>query len=176
MEKKKKALPLCPVYEKRRQRRVQSMQVTRDLWKPQPLSTSGGITLWPGLLPTLPSAEHGPETAAHFLGSQQVRARVEGARNKAADSTDPASRPDDLETSKKGKHKPSSCAQRPIGNIMGWTTASGSQCLLMPAVRELASSHWVPHVAEALYLPSLCARVVSLQSSRFATLISKMPC
>lgn len=69
-EKKKKALPLCPMYEKRRQRRVQSMQVTRDLWKPQPLPIFGGITLGPGLLPTLPNAEHGPETATHFLAGE----------------------------------------------------------------------------------------------------------
>lgn len=82
--------------------------MNRDLRKPQALSTLGGITLGPGLLHTLPSAEHGLEAAAHFLGW----ARVQRARHKAADGTEAARSPDLLETSNKGKHKPSSYAQQ----------------------------------------------------------------
>lgn len=114
----------------------------------------------------LPSAEHGPEAAAHFLGSQQARARVEGARNKAAENTDPASPRDDLKTSKKGKHKPDSCAQQQWGTSWGWTMASESQCLLMPAVLQLASSQWV-HMQLMLDTSLAHAVVISLQLSNF---------
>lgn len=74
--------------------------MTRDLPEPQPLSTRGEITLVPGLLHILPSAERDQEALAAFPEVTAGKGRVEGGRNKAADSTDPVSPPDNLKERK----------------------------------------------------------------------------